>query len=245
MKTKTRNARNRIAALATNGDGRSSKRSAEKREERAKREAVKVIPLREKIITVRIVGTSPYMQSKFSKTNQQKIMDTQSAGQQAKSKRRREPRNYEKDYEGATHFFEGGREPGIPASAFRNALISACKLVGFHMTKAKCAIFAEADGVDDEGTGLVKIEGKREMSLKPGRNADFSCDIRSRPIWKKWAANLRLRFDEDQFSVSDVINLLIRVGAQIGIGEGRHDSKKSNGIGYGCFSVKFAEGAGK
>ena len=36
----------------------------------------------------------------------------------------------------------------------------------------------------------------------------------------------------------DVTNLLMRVGQQVGIGEGRPDSKNSAGMGWGTFNVE-------
>ncbi len=207
-------------------------------------ETVRVIPLKQKTIKVKLVGLSPYMQAKFSEKARQKIMATQMAGQQAKSKRTREARDFDSDFEGATHYMNVGkkRECGVPAGAFRNAMISACRLVGFAMTKAKLAIFVDADGFDDtDGTPLVKINGSREKTIMPARNANGNCDMRVRPLWREWWIDLKVRFDEDQFSASDIINLLIRVGAQVGIGEGRPDSRESNGLGYGLFDVKFAQ----
>lgn len=207
----------------------------------SKAEPVKVMPLRQKIIKVRIVGVSPYMQAKFSEKAKAKMMQTQQAGSQARSKKNREARDYDADYQAAMYRMKDGK-CGIPASAFRNACISACKLVGFHMTKAKLAIFVDADGFDEvDGTPMVAIIGKPEKTIMPARNANGSCDLRVRPMWREWSAILKIRFDEDQFSVSDVINLLIRVGAQVGVGEGRPDSRESNGLGYGLFEVQFAE----
>ena len=36
---------------------------------------------------------------------------------------------------------------------------------------------------------------------------------------------------------ADVVNLIARVGIQVGIGEGRPDSKMSAGLGYGLFEL--------
>jgi hypothetical protein len=39
------------------------------------------------------------------------------------------------------------------------------------------------------------------------------------------------------FSLDDISNLLMRVGLQVGLGEGRPDSKKSAGMGWGTFEI--------
>jgi hypothetical protein len=41
----------------------------------------------------------------------------------------------------------------------------------------------------------------------------------------------------DQFTPEDVANLMARVGMQVGIGEGRPDSKNSAGMGWGLFKI--------
>jgi hypothetical protein len=57
-------------------------------------------------------------------------------------------------------------------------------------------------------------------------------------MWRAWSADITLRWDADQLTLVDVANLLDRAGLQVGIGEGRADSKKSTGMGWGSFKVK-------
>lgn len=188
-------------------------------------------------ITFNIVGTSPYMQAKFSEKAKQKMMATQQAGSQSRGKKVREARDFDADYEASTHFSTDGWA-GIPAGAFRTAMIDACRLVGFKMTLAKLSVFVEPDGFDNgDGTPLVKIEGSREKNVAAVRNQSGVCDLRARPMWRDWAVALRVKFDEDQFSLTDVTNLLHRVGQQVGIGEGRPNSRDSTGIGFGTFAI--------
>lgn len=199
---------------------------------------LKIPEPKEKVVRVRIVGTSPYMQLRFSQKAINKMMDTQRAGSQAKGKKSRESRDFDGDYEAAFHRFEDGA-PGIPAAAIRAACVSACRTVGFKMTLAKLSIFVDADGLDViDGMPLVRIHGEPEMTVLPVRNANGSADLRVRPMWREWHADLTIRFDEDQFSLADAMNLLARAGSQVGIGEGRADSKKSCGLGYGFFRIE-------
>lgn len=190
-------------------------------------------------LAIHIEGTAPYMQARFSHKALQAMRDKMEAGSTAKSKRTREARDFEEDFRQAQHISEEGWR-GIPAAAFRNACIDSCRMVGFKMTHARMSIFIEADGYDHlDGSPLVEIVGdepqKTEMAV---RNATGVVDIRARPMWRKWGALLRVRFDLDQFTDEDVINLLTRAGQQVGVGEGRPFSKSSNGMGYGLFIVK-------
>jgi len=185
-----------------------------------------------------IVGTAPYVQCRFPQKAQEQIRATQAAGSQAKSKKVREAKDFKAAYENSKHLMENG-ECGIPASAFRNAMISACRLIQFKMTLAKLSVFVDGDGIDvADGISLVAIIGKPEQHESMGRNANGSVDLRVRAMFRKWSAKLRISFDADVFSVTDISNLLSRVGQQVGIGEGRHDSKNSCGLGWGTFSIQ-------
>lgn len=107
------------------------------------------------------------------------------------------------------------------------------------MTQAKLAIFVEADGVDAaDGTPLVRILGPEpEQWVAPVRNATGVMDLRSRPRWNTWGASVTVRFDADVFTLDDVVNLFARIGAQVGVGEGRPFSKNSCGLGFGLFHI--------
>jgi hypothetical protein len=106
------------------------------------------------------------------------------------------------------------------------------------MTRAKLSIFIEADGVSRDGTPLVRIYGEPEMHTGHVRNETGVVDIRARPMWREWSLKLRVRYDAEQFTVTDVANLIMRAGMQVGVGEGRPDSKKSTGMGWGTFTIE-------
>jgi len=188
-------------------------------------------------LAFKIEGTAPYVQHAFGQKAMQKMVETQQAGSTAKSKKAREPKDFDAAYLNATHKSDEGWY-GIPAPAFRAAMISACRLVGFKMTLAKLAVFIQQDGFDPtDGTPLVRMNGKPEKHLGMVRNATGVVDIRCRPMWKKWDAMLRIGYDGDVFTQADIANLVSRVGAQVGIGEGRPDSKMSAGLGWGTFKI--------
>jgi len=188
---------------------------------------------------LRIVGVAPYMQARFSEKARQAMMAKQAAGSVAKKGAKREPRDFDADFRAAQHRASEGWV-GIPASAIRNACIDACRMVGFQMTRAKMSVFIEPDGFDVlDGTPLVRLDaGEPERTEMTTRNATGVPDIRIRPMWREWAALVRVTFDADQFTAQDVSNLLSRAGLQVGIGEGRPFSKMSAGLGFGLFRVE-------
>lgn len=192
-----------------------------------------------------IVGTAPYVQEKFSEKNRQQMKDAQQAGSTGKKGKKQKPKDFKECYQQAQY---KGRAPGkkatwngIPAGAFRTAMIDACRLVGFQMTKGKQMVFVESDGFDvDSGTPLVKFsKGKPRQVEHVLNNDNGGADIRVRPMWDPgWEIKLRIRFDADWFTLDDVASLLVRVGLQVGIGAGRHFSRKCAGCGWGTFEVK-------
>lgn len=201
--------------------------------------AVLITPPNMKHAEFRIRGTAPYVQNAFSEKARQMMREKQEAGSTATKNRKKEPKDFQAAYEGAMHVSREGWR-GIPAPAFRNAMVSACRMVGFKMTHAKLSVFVEADGFDRaDGTPLIRItKGEPEYAEHMVRNETGVADIRPRPMWREgWEATVRVKFDGDQFTLTDVANLLMRVGVQVGVGEGRPDSKKSTGMGWGTFEL--------
>lgn len=196
-------------------------------------------------LRVRLIGTAPYVQCKFGEKARGAMMAKMAAGSQAKKGKAREARDFDADYRGAMHRCEapgGGEWCGIPAGAFRAACISACRTVGFKMTLAKLSLFVVQDGVDaGDGTPLVRIHGEPVRIDMPVRNATGVWDVRVRPQWREWHVDLTVRYDADQFSDADVLNLLARAGEQVGVGEGRPDSRNSAGLGWGTFRIATAD----
>jgi hypothetical protein len=183
-----------------------------------------------------IEGTAPLVVERFSKKGE--LMLKMQEGSTAKGKRVRTARDYEKDAEDARYRDAQEKWEGVNAAAFRSGMISACRLVGFKMTLAKLSVFVEADGYDmHDGLPIVRIYGKSRTFTQHTRNATGVVDIRSRPQYKEWAAALRVKYDTTQFRDEDMLNLIARVGMQVGIGAGRPDSKASAGCGWGTFRV--------
>lgn len=190
-----------------------------------------------------IIGIAPLVINKFSQKVKEEMHKKHEGGSTTKKGVKREAKNFQENYEQAKHVSNEGW-CGLPASAFRAAMISACRLVGFKMTLAKLAIFIEADGFDrDENTPLIRItKGEPEYFETATRNETGVPDLRARPLWKPgWEAVVRVRFDADVFTLTDVSNLMSRVGLQVGLCEGRPDSKKSTGMGWGLFKLKGEE----
>lgn len=200
--------------------------------------AVTITPPRLEQATLTIVGTAPLVQLKFSEKARNEMLAKQRAGGTA-AKTKKSARDTDDDFMQAQHISEDGWN-GIPATAFKAAMVDACRLVGMEMTRAKMALFVVPDGIDaDDGTPLVRlIADAPEQHIASVRNATGVADVRVRPMWRRWKANVTIRFDADVLTGEQVVNLLNRAGMQIGVGEGRPFSKKSVGMGWGTFEVE-------
>lgn len=175
---------------------------------------------------------------RFSAKTKQQMKQKMETGKAASSKKNREAKATDDLFNEARYISEEGWD-GFHAAAIRNAMISACRLVGFKMTLAKLSIFVEADGRDavEPQIPLIKIKGKPVKQEDMARVETGQPYVTVRAAYFDWTANVTLRWDEDQFTLEDITNLLSRVGAQVGICEGRPDSPKSAGMGWGLFAV--------
>jgi len=189
-------------------------------------------------LAINIKGTTPLVINRFSAKAMQMMRKAQETGSASRSRKTREAKDFDALFEGAKHISDDGWE-GIHAAAFRNGAISACRACGFKMTHAKLAFTVEQDGFDRvDGAPLVRLtEGEAEQWVAPTRNATGVIDLRCRPMYREWGATLRIRYDAGMLTGDDVVNLVARVGLQVGIGEGRPDSKMSAGLGFGLFEI--------
>lgn len=208
----------------------------------AKAVVIKVEPIDVQRARFDIEGASMLGISRFSQKAREAMEAKQIAGSTAKVKNKREARDFDADYEASKYVSEEGWL-GANASCFRNGIISVSKIAGLVMTRVKLAAWTIADGVDKfDGTPLVRIYGEPEKWIAPVRNADGSFDLRSRARWREWKMTVQMEFDAGILSLDNLTNLMIRLGRQAGICEGRPDSKFGPGIGMGLFRLLDAQG---
>jgi len=175
---------------------------------------------------------------RFSAKTKLQMKQKMETGKAAGSKKNREAKSTDDLFKEAKYVSGEGWE-GFHAAAIRNAMISACRLVGYKMTLAKLSIFVEADGsdVEEPQIPLIRIKGKSVKQEDMARVETGQPYVTVRAAYFNWSAEIKLRWDEDQFTLQDISNLLSRVGAQVGICEGRPDSPNSAGMGWGLFEV--------
>lgn len=196
---------------------------------------------RMRTVEFKLIGATPYVSNNFSQEAQLQMAEKQTKGSQTAKGTKRAPKDFSILYRGSMHVSTEGWI-GHPASTFRQAMVDACRLAGFKMTLAKMGVFILADGYDvNDGRPLVRIQGEPKEFRSFVRLANGAPDISCRARWENWSINLKVEFDVDMFSDSDVANLLMRVGRQVGIGAGRPFSKTSCGQDWGRFNIEGIE----
>lgn len=187
-----------------------------------------------------IIGDAPLVIHRFSTKVKNQMLLKMETGKAAASKKEREAKDSDQTFNDARYIAAKGWD-GFHAGAMRAACISACRLVGFKMTLAKLSVFVEADGWDkmEPQIPLIRIlgcEAVRQDDMARVETGQPYVTIRA--AYHGWRAKVRIRWDADQFTLGDVSSLLSRVGQQVGIGEGRPDSKNSAGMGWGLFHLE-------
>lgn len=189
-------------------------------------------------------GEAPLVIHRFSAKTKAQMKLKMETGKAASSKKNREAKSTDELYEESRYRSAEGWD-GFNASAVRAAMISACRLVGFKMTLAKLSVFVVPDGTDviEPQIPLIRIYGDPVKQEDMARVETGQPYVTVRAAYHQWSAKIRVRFDADQFTLEDVTNLMMRVGQQVGIGEGRPDSKNSAGMGWGLFTIEETKGS--
>jgi len=183
-------------------------------------ETIEIPGLRLQTITVQVEGDSPLIQHKWS----EKAKKQMEAKQQGKASRGRQVKKPKEEYAACLYEHPSGGY-GHPAIAFKAAAVRAAKSIGMPMTDARQAFHITGE--------LVKLKGKPSMREDMVRVANGAADIRYRAQFKKWTAELVIRYNESMVTAEQVINLINISGFGTGVGEWRPEK----GGAFGTFHV--------
>jgi hypothetical protein len=133
----------------------------------------------------------------------------------------------------ATYWLPDGR-PGMPATAFKAAMVGACRLFDEPpMTLAKVLFYVEGEGPEQ----LVPIDcDSIEMREDLPRNSNGNPDLRYRNQLVGWSARLTIRYTASRISEASIVALLDAAGRG-GVGDWRPSAPKSATGMYGTWEV--------
>lgn len=192
-----------------------------------KAKSVEVVEFAIRETVIPIVGTSPLIVHAWSEKSRRMIEDKQQG--RAKNKKHY-LRNPEEDYQQAKHISAAGWE-GFPAAGFKAAMIRGAKMIGMVMSDTRAAFFIKADC---EQTQLVKIFGESRMRTDMVRVGMGTSDVRYRPEYPEWYAELKVEFNSGLISIDQLYQLVKAAGYGCGIGEMRPER---GNFGYGRFKL--------
>lgn len=159
-----------------------------------------------------------------------------------KAKAPKEAKDPQALYE-ATMYRGPNGEHGVPAGAFKDAMVDALPLAGvgkneLSMKAAKCLFFIKYDFVSTNGMKCVLIKGKPQMRQDVVRIGQGKPDIRFRAEYKNWTAILRVSFNASILSNEQIVNLCATAGMSVGVGEMRPSSPISNTGDCGLWEIR-------
>lgn len=196
-----------------------------------KTESIQIPAISIKKLSVKIVGDTPLIHHRWDEKAKKMMLDKMTK----KAKQAKEAKNPAREFAQATYIYdeqEGQRERmidgdfdgtrwGFPSCAFRAAAINAARFADLKMTEARGAFFVVGD--------MVEIESEPPEMREDMVRIQMTTDIRYRPEFRNWSANLNLEYNANAFSVEQIVNLINIAGFSIGIGEWRPEKNGQNG----------------
>ena len=163
---------------------------------------------------LRLIGDSPLICHRFSEKAKKQMLDKQ----MKKATNAKAAKDPTQDFKDSLYHLPGGKH-GFPAVAFKAAAVTACTSVGsIKKTAARQAFHVwGANGSQD----MVVVEGKptmREDTVKIGMGIT---DLRYRGEFRKWAAEIIVRYNSSFISPEQLVHLFNTAGFAVGVGEWR------------------------
>lgn len=197
--------------------------------------------LEREVIEVPITGITPLIPHKWSEKALRSMPGHHEGG--LKTQTKGEAYNPEEEAERCLYRFRDG-QLGFPATAFKAAMVSACrKYPQITMAAAKTLFFVEGEGPDQ----LVAIKAKDSdltWRMDTVRDSRGGTQLRYRYMIWPWGAVLRIRFEPASIAESSIIHLVDAAGTG-GIGDWRPSSPKSSSGTYGQFEIEVPVEEGK
>lgn len=191
-------------------------------------EQINLQPLEIRTVKISIVGETPLITHRWSEKARRMMLDAQTG----KARVKKPPKDPAEDFEEATYRLGDGTF-GMPAAAFKAAIVAGARAFeGVTMTGLKTQVRVIGEGVEQ----LVRVIGDRQMFESPVRLQSGVADLRYRPIFPEWSAELEIRYPSALLSLDSLVHL-VNAGGMSGVGEWRPSSPKSSTGMYGTFRV--------
>lgn len=184
---------------------------------------VQISRIASETIRVPIVGTMPLIVHNFSEKSKRTMLDAQQGRKTPK-----QVRDPQAEYE-ASFYKMGDGGYGMPVTAFKAATVGAARFYGssVKMTELRQFMFMHGELSDADPQALVRITGEPRMREDVVRlsGAGRTADLRYRPEFPDWSAELVVTYVTSSLSRESVLSLIDAGGLGIGVGEWRPERR--------------------
>ena len=189
---------------------------------------IKVVPLRQGLAKLRIIGTTALFQNRMaSKVKQGLLVGTKRKTRAERVEIKHDPiREYRDSME---RMLDGPTALGIRVVAIKAAMCTAAiETAGLTKASTQRLLFMPGD--------LTALYGTPHLRLDVVRSADMNRtpDVRSRAYLPRWGAEVTVNFVHPQLSLTSVVTLLANAGIVVGVGDFRQEKGKGA---FGSFRV--------
>ena len=207
-----------------------------------KTELVEIKPIELHTIVIRAVGTTPLITHCWSEKARKEMLEKMMRKTKTAAKEAKDPvaefidsmywlsgKPEKKTEEAFLAAIESGARFGFPATAFKQAAVSAAFRKGWTKDKmsARGAFFLRGD--ENQMVEIVSDPPiMREDNVKIGMGA---ADLRYRGEFRNWHADLTIDYDANgTFTAEQIVNMFQAAGFVCGIGEWRPERDGQNGM---------------
>ena len=173
-------------------------------------------------VKLKVTGLTPLIQNKMKETIIQQMEDVRSGKAKKSTRTAIDPK---KEYIKSAYKQDDGSF-GFPASAFKQCAVRAGKGLGLAMTDTRTLFFVLPNAPDGE---CVSIKSNKPILRKDPVNVKTGKDLRFRPEFRNWKADLIVKFDADRITIEQIANLLNHGGQTVGVGEWRPEKNGTFG----------------
>ncbi len=172
-------------------------------------------------IILSLEGTAPLIVHKFSEKAKGEIRNKRAKKATKTEKAQKGAPEIAADMMACHHAVKGNERLGptagrfgFPASGFKNSCVRAATLgSGMKMTEARIMFFVTGE--------VVPLTCERIELHEDAMKVQNKADLRYRPYYYGWGAEVGVRYNPDVISSEQIVNLFDIAGSQVGIGENR------------------------
>ena len=195
-----------------------SKQQAETKHEEteAKGVIVGLKPLKVGTCKITIRGLSPLIVHAWGKKALEEMLTSQqmTKEEKKKAKEKRKAKDPQSDFEQARYIID---KHSFPTIAVKKAMVDAGYVLGISRAVVRQAVFIVGDYFEIKHSACVM----REDTVRVGPFGNRQADLRYRPEYQGWSADLEFRFRYDMIDQEQLVALLQNAGFSVGLGEWR------------------------